>query len=270
VIISHTRKFIFIKTMKTAGTSLELALSEHCADPDVLSPLGAPMDEKLREGRAGISSINYRYSLDEWLKLDRKQKLLAVFIDYHRSKFTEHMAAAKVRAAVGEEIWNSYYKFTIVRHPYDRFVSRYFHDMHYMYTNPNKRNREEMTWGINSPDTFIRYKSDRVNENWRLYSDNDKILVDKVVRYENMKEDLAEVSESIGIGCNLHDQMKEIRTKGQTRPSSQSGVDDVLTTSDKLSIYLLCRREFELFGYDPGRDVREVLAPEMVERRACA
>ncbi len=38
MIISHARKFIFVKTAKTAGTSLELALSEF----KPLSPSASP------------------------------------------------------------------------------------------------------------------------------------------------------------------------------------------------------------------------------------
>ena len=35
MIISHKHKFIFFKTRKTAGTSLQIALSEFCEDGDV-------------------------------------------------------------------------------------------------------------------------------------------------------------------------------------------------------------------------------------------
>ena len=40
MIISHSHRYIFIKSEKTAGTSVEAALSKHCTDNDMVTPLG--------------------------------------------------------------------------------------------------------------------------------------------------------------------------------------------------------------------------------------
>jgi len=37
VIASHRHRFVFVKTRKTAGTSLEIALSRHCGPDDVVT-----------------------------------------------------------------------------------------------------------------------------------------------------------------------------------------------------------------------------------------
>ncbi|MEM8570135.1 MAG: sulfotransferase family 2 domain-containing protein [Pseudomonadota bacterium] len=259
MIICHSRKFIFIKTMKTAGTSLEVALSGLCSDNDILSPFGYMPDERLRLSKTGRKAQNYRYGFKEWRKLRNKQKLLALLTDYDRSRFKEHMSAAHVRREVGEEIWNSYYKFTVVRNPYDRFVSRYFFDMNEMKAGPLPHRLGDMTFGVDSPDTFIRYNAERLNENWKIYSDGDESLMDKAVRFEAMEEDLGEVSERIGLSDNLYDTMRSIHTKTGTRPAAKSHVKDVLSLNDRLAVYLLCRREFELYGYEPGEDVEACL-----------
>ena len=39
MIISHKFKFIFIKTLKTAGTSIEISLSKYCSEYDILTPI---------------------------------------------------------------------------------------------------------------------------------------------------------------------------------------------------------------------------------------
>jgi len=40
MIILHIHKFIFIKTRKTAGTSIEIFLSQFCGKDDILTPIG--------------------------------------------------------------------------------------------------------------------------------------------------------------------------------------------------------------------------------------
>jgi hypothetical protein len=39
MILSHDRRLIFIKTQKTAGSSLELSLSQICGPTDIITPL---------------------------------------------------------------------------------------------------------------------------------------------------------------------------------------------------------------------------------------
>ena len=50
MILSHEHKFIFLGTKKTAGTSIELALSELCGPDDVITPLTRE-DEARRAGQ---------------------------------------------------------------------------------------------------------------------------------------------------------------------------------------------------------------------------
>lgn len=75
MILSHEHKFIFLRTKKTAGTSIELALSELCGPDDIITPLTRE-DEARRAARRGAQ--NWR--LHSWWKSPRLLKRTVVQI----------------------------------------------------------------------------------------------------------------------------------------------------------------------------------------------
>lgn len=93
MILSHRHRFLFIKTMKTAGTSIEVFLSRYCGEEDVVTPIEPPVDGHRPRNHAG---------------------------------FFNHMPASQVRERVGELVWGDYFKFCVERDPWEKTLS-YFH-----------------------------------------------------------------------------------------------------------------------------------------------
>ena len=58
MILCHKYRFIFLKTNKTAGTSVEIALSRFCEERDIVTHL-SPEEETLRESVGGRASEHY-------------------------------------------------------------------------------------------------------------------------------------------------------------------------------------------------------------------
>lgn len=246
MIVSHERKFIFLKTRKTAGTSLEIALSRYCGDGDILTPIAT--DEGMRVALSGRGAQNYERPVRTLSPAQRFRRLVR---DEKVPLFTEHMTAVTARRLLGEAVWDSYFKFTVVRNPYDRMLSRFYWSM-----KARPGNRE--IWGIEGLDQFLRYRAEYVNENWLIYTSGDQLLVDDVVRFENLETDLGRISERIGLGHNIHDDMRSIHAKSDFRPK-ESGLGDIervapgaaIRSADAAIIGALCAREIETFGYAP-------------------
>lgn len=121
MIISHRYKFIFFKTRKTAGTSLEVALSQFCDTNDVLSPL-LKEEEEFRFAHCGLKSQNYLASFKTYSVYD----VLRCAYYGQLKGFWDHASAAEVKAAISKEKWESYFKFAFDRNPWDKVLSFFY------------------------------------------------------------------------------------------------------------------------------------------------
>lgn len=167
MILSHKYQFIYIRCRKTASTSIELALSRACGPNDVVSPVRPPEDEALRPQLGGCGPQNY-------LNPDGTQR------------FYNHMPAGEIRQLVGEDVWSSYYKWCVERHPWDKVISYYYY-----------RHRDPAT----RPPlyTFIESGGAELVINFRLYTIGAEIAVDRIARYERLTTELAEIADLLGL-----------------------------------------------------------------------
>lgn len=91
-IVSHSHRFIYIKCRKVASSSLLVALGQHCSGDDIVTAPGN------KEGHG----------------------------DFTRNEggiFQTHMHPKDIRRLIGNDIWESYTKITVVRNPWDVGVS---------------------------------------------------------------------------------------------------------------------------------------------------
>ncbi|HZD39830.1 MAG TPA: hypothetical protein VE131_03855, partial [Terriglobales bacterium] len=127
-IISFKHKFIFVKTKKVAGTSVEAALRPFTG-PDDIVPCVTPRDE-LYSALRGEYSKNYAYDPSD----EREYTRLVVerdfdgamnFLKKMEKKYVSHMDASRLHAIVEELGYSpsAFHKFTIERHPYSWVIS---------------------------------------------------------------------------------------------------------------------------------------------------
>jgi hypothetical protein len=227
MIISHRHRFIFVKTRKTAGTSVEIALSRACDEADVITPT-TPQDEAIRAARGGLSprntAIPVRGALDpawraEWWQQRR------------RPHFYNHVPATRIRTALGRKRWSSYSTFTVERNPWSRAVSLYY------WRTKDLPARPSFTDFLRSTDTELL-------SNFALYADVQGPIVRRVLSYESLDTELEQLRAEVG----LPGTPELPRAKSGHRPDDDWRA--LYSPQDIAFVADMCRREIAAFGYE--------------------
>lgn len=235
MIVSHRHKFIFVKTRKVAGSTIERILAEHCGPEDIVSPDPVPVEEATNyEGRFNplpelvhtLSPIQHARTLRDWRR---------------RPKFYCHLSAYSIRHRIGPRIWDTYYKFTFERNPWDKMVSFYYwyHRYRVKYKEPMPSFREHVLKRAN-----VLWSDRLFPLDWKRYTLGNRLAVDYVGRFENLREDLAHVLATIGLPA-----AKELpREKGAVR-ADRRHYSEAYDEQTKARVAELFSREIGEFGY---------------------
>ncbi len=194
MLVSHRQRFIFTKTIKTAGTSIEAYFEPWCV------PVGEPTAVEHRPQRVSSAGIvGARGSLPAWPL---------------RPRWYNHMPAARIRRLIGREIWDGYFKFTVVRNPFDRLVSAFY----FLAAVADPRGvSNPLLWllrserriphpprpGRDDRDTVRRFRDWLPHSGWMddrgAYLIDGRPCVDVFIRYETLQAGLAEVCGRVGV-----------------------------------------------------------------------
>src|SRR5690606_10039582 len=160
MLISHRHQFVFVKTKKTAGTSIEISLSRYMGAADVITPI-AEEDEAIRR-RLGVVPRNYELTV-----MDGRGRL-------RERKLRNHSRAKAARDVLGERTWNEYFVFTVERNPFDRILSQFYWRGGYE----------------NFPSVMAFLDSGIPKPNSWIYQDDDgSLLVDYIIRYDRLQSE---------------------------------------------------------------------------------
>src|ERR1700733_11566481 len=173
MLLSHVHKFIYLKTVKTGGTSVEIYFEPCCKDPESRGEVPHNRDQEV--SKWGIIGSRGR--------------------PFQGQTWYNHMTAASVLALIGPQMWRDYYKFCVVRHPYDKAVSLFWHQL-------SQGHRAELKY---APFAAVRtafeewLKDAELPADRKIYSIGDHPVVNRFVRYESLLSGLAEVCHDLHI-----------------------------------------------------------------------
>ena len=191
MLVSHRYRFIYTKTNKTAGTSVEAYFQPFC--------LPADENHDIEHATPALVSadgiIGYRGPF------------------HYGQTWYNHMPAANIRARVGEETWQAYFKFCVIRNPFDRAVSLFYHFKSSYAKSPGKeivRNGIKYAMGKRHTVYWPREGSDPEQfRHWILqggylldrdkYAIDGKLVLDHYVRYESLTEDIEAVCQRLDV-----------------------------------------------------------------------
>lgn len=232
MIISHTRKFIFIKSFKTAGTSIEAALSNYCSGNDIVTPMN---DYRYNRDENGVF-IHKSMNADEFIQLDLPN--------------LQHVEALTIKGKVSPEVWNDYYKFSITRNPWDRAVSYFFwENRRDPALKPQKKFYHYLGVPFDESERLKQMFSNYIrNADWPnndcFYTIDDRLCTDFVIRYEKLLEDYSEVCRKLGVPDNTLPRLKGGVRKQRYHYSDYYDEESIAIVSERH------KNDIRLFGYE--------------------
>lgn len=230
MIISHSHRFLLLKSIKTAGTSVEAALSTFCGGDDVVTPLN-----------------KYAFNRDETSGIEHRD-MNAHTLPWWNKEIGQHVDAATLKAHVSPEVWNCYLKVSIARNPWDRLVSLFtWRNKNTEAVKPKRRFYHQL--GVPFDEfrevrkNFAAYARGEWDTNDRFYFLDGRLCADYVIRYESLEDSFAELCRLLGVRPAALPRLK-VGIRSRDHHYSEWYDDDLVAlVADRH------RRDIETFGY---------------------
>ena len=218
MILSFQHRFLFLKTKKSAGTSLEIALSAICGPEDIITNISR-VDQLEREALGFPGPQNHII-----------KRVTGKGEDFKPGRFYNHMSYGEVKTRLPQLNLDDFFIFAVERDPVDRMMSLY----HFRGGEAKFGSLE--AW-LNSP------KSGR-HRGWDLYHHEGKFVADKIYFYEELDAACEDLSVRFGAEVKL----PEYRAKGNHRISRE-----IPPLSGEVKQWLRenFAREYATYHYEP-------------------
>lgn len=206
--ISHRHEAIFVHIPKTAGQSVEQAFVED---------LGLTWEDR--------DVLALRYNDDP---ARGPQRLAHLYAD-------EYVRLGHIE----QERWDSYFKFAVVRNPYDRILSE-FRYRRFRQTGP-------LFWFLrrNFQDDYFDRVRHLVPQTRYLFDGDGNCLVDEIIRFEELSQRMPAVF------ARIFGAPRALPRRNESGKGRRHITRDRLGARNRTLIRERYAEDFRLFGYDP-------------------
>ncbi len=233
MIVSHSHHFLFLKPFKVGGTSVLQALGTSCRDGDLVSAVFLDPEELQRFPASHLTPLPQHACADR-----PRAKRYQV-----NTSLNTHALPETIRETVGHDTWDSLFKFTIVRNPWDLMVS--FRRMRLLnpdgYQQPAADNFAAFVEQFDFAAVPAPYHEEPINDCWYFDPATGQPLVDGFLRFEQLQADFDAVCDRLGIPRH---QLPHLQNKG-VRPHYSRFYD--AAARDRVA--QLFARTIDHFGY---------------------
>jgi hypothetical protein len=224
MIISHTHKFIFIKTGKTGGSTIENILDKHLGPKDIASG-SAYKDSK------GVRPTSKK----NWREINYPARLGG---DSHAS------ASHIYKTFFNGKKPKDYFVFTIERNSYDKAVSHWWWHSH------SKRLVKSLKpTGVNFKQHLTRFIIEPYNNHpscWHRYTD-EGVCVDHIYQYDQWEEMFMDLSTRFSLKIDIND-TRRIKLKDSHKPFGH--YSEAYKDNEQELVKQLFKSEIEHFNYN--------------------
>jgi hypothetical protein len=226
-IINRSHRFVYIHVPKTGGTSLKIYLERFCRPGDICLAKG------IHAGETGARNVTLK----------------------------KHSCAKDVREYLGKPEFERYFRFSVVRNPFER-ANSIFHFLKFKFRSwPRSEimnrfeNLEDMVvsgffrhpgpGGIFEPQT-----------SWLMLGG--RLAVNFLARLETLEVDIAEIFHRLSLG----EPVLPIARKNASRATADDEGDALFTPAAVDAIRCRYAADFEMLGYSPDPAVQTGRRPE--------
>lgn len=190
MIISHSKKFIFVKPRKCASETIERILSMNLDEKDITFD-----DEKINLGSKMFLLKNLKYNIKNFIGsvVFLKKKHFKKIFDYKYEH--EHLSIKEIKQLVDKNIFNNYLKISILRNPINTFLSTC--------------NERYSIDNISLNEKVYKYAK-RFFEVNQVYMINGVPEIDFLIRYEKINDDFQALLKLLKLDIKFAEYIKTI------------------------------------------------------------
>jgi len=144
------------------------------------------------------------------------------------------------------ELVESYFTFAVVRNPYDKFVSAFENDgSHETGLDFTSFIKYLVKNHISASDVSVYFIPQ-----YKFISIKNIILMDDLIRYENIQEDWKRIVDKLNSNTNFTKIDDYLEVENATPSKMNKSWEEYYTEETKEIVYNMYKKDFELFGYE--------------------